>query len=213
LAGDARDTRREYGFGALRRAMLAQSPHDQFAAWMDAAVRAQLRDTTAMALATASGAGKPGVRIVLLKHFDANGYCWYTDLGSHKAADLSDNLQAELLFYWREFDRQIRISGTVERLADAEVDAYFTSRPLASKLSAAASSQSSTIEDRAALEAEYDRIERQHPDGDVPRPERWGGFRLVAETFEFWQGRKGRLHDRFRYAIADQDWQIERLQP
>jgi pyridoxamine 5'-phosphate oxidase len=193
--------------------MLAQSPHDQFAAWMDAAVQAQLRDTTAMALATASGAGKPGVRIVLLKHFDANGYCWYTDLGSHKAADLSDNLQAELLFYWREFDRQIRISGTVERLADAEVDAYFTSRPLASKLSAAASSQSSTIEDRAALEAEYDRIERQHPDGDVPRPERWGGFRLVAETFEFWQGRKGRLHDRFRYAIADQDWQIERLQP
>lgn len=210
---DARDTRREYEFGELRRASLLASPHEQFAVWMNAAVQAQLKDATAMAIATSDGTGKPGVRIVLLKHFDAHGYCWYTDLSSPKATALRANQQAELLFYWREFDRQVRISGRVEQLTDAEADAYFDSRPGASKISAAASAQSQIIADRDALEAQYHDIEMRYPAGDVPRPHRWGGYRLDAQAFEFWQGRAGRLHDRFRYDRVAEEWHIDRLQP
>lgn len=210
---DQRSTRREYTAQALRRADLAGDPLEQFERWFGAAVDAQIADATAMALATASADGRPSVRIVLLKHFDADGFCWYTDYRSAKGEDLAANPQAACLFHWRELHRQVRISGTVERLDEQAAQAYFDSRPLDSRLSAAASRQSAPVADRETLERRVQALRREHPDGRVPRPADWGGYRLKASAFEFWQGREGRLHDRFRYAAHDDGWLIERLQP
>jgi pyridoxamine 5'-phosphate oxidase len=193
--------------------MLASSPHDQFAEWLKVAIEADLKDATAMAVATANGAGRPSVRTVLLKHSGNDGYCWYTDLGSQKAADLEGNNQAELLFYWREFERQVRISGIVETVSEEQADEYFATRPVDSKVAAAASAQSQPVADRDTLETAFEEVMARHPDGEVPRPRSWGGYRLIPDLFEFWQGRESRLHDRFRYVWDAAGWSIERLQP
>ena len=166
-----------------------------------------------MTLATATAQGMPSVRIVLLKHFDADGFCWYTDKSSQKGAELAANPQASLLFYWRELERQVRISGVVEALEDRFNDEYFHSRPEDSRFSAAASQQSQPVEARDTLKARIAELRRQHPDGDVPRPAQWGGYRLRAQQIEFWQGRENRLHDRFRFTREAAGWLIERLQP
>lgn len=218
---DQRHTRRDYAAPGLRRDGLAADPLDQFERWFRAAVDADLLDATAMALATAGADAVPDVRIVLLKHFDADGFCWYTDYRSAKGRDLAQNPRAACLFHWREFARQVRISGTVEKLDPATATAYFDSRPADSRFSAAASRQSAPVADRAALEAQVAELRRRHPDGRVPKPEDWGGYRLQPSSYEFWQGREGRLHDRFRYrrngpGAGRQNgggWLIERLQP
>jgi len=213
VSHDQKHNRREYAHGALRRADLAADPLMQFKAWMDQALAAELTDATAMALATADADGRPSNRIVLLKEFSSAGFTWFTDYRSRKGADLQANPHAALLFYWREFERQVRISGAVEKLSREDSASYFATRPQDSRLAAAASHQSAAVNDRQVLEQAVVTLAQQYPDGNVPLPEQWGGYRLVPASFEFWQGREGRLHDRFSYVLQAGRWQIERLQP
>jgi pyridoxamine 5'-phosphate oxidase len=213
VSHDQKDTRRDYSHSALHRNDLQPDPLLQFKLWMDDALAAELTDATAMSLATADTGGKPSNRIVLLKTFDDRGYTWFTDYRSHKGADLAANPQAALLFYWREFERQVRIEGPVAQVSPGESAEYFHSRPLDSRLAAAVSHQSAAVDNRELLEEAVARLREAHPDGEVPAPEDWGGYRLQPQRYEFWQGREGRLHDRFRYTQDAGDWRIERLQP
>lgn len=210
---DQRHTRRDYTAPALRRADLPEDPLVLFEQWFAEAAAAEIQDATAMALATANGAGVPSVRIVLLKHFGAEGFCWYTDYRSRKGKELADNPRAECLFHWRELSRQVRIAGTVTGLDAADADSYFHSRPADSRFSAAASHQSRPVASREMLESRVEELQRQYPDGDVPRPPEWGGYCLQPVSYEFWQGREGRLHDRFRYLRQHGGWLVDRLQP
>jgi pyridoxamine 5'-phosphate oxidase len=207
------DTRREYDCTSLNRSQLETNPFKQMNVWLEQAKQAELKDATAMTLATAGNDGMPDARIVLLKQFDEAGFCWYTSYNSPKGRQLEENGQACLLFYWREFDRQVRIQGQVEKLSALEADEYFHSRPLESQFSAAASEQSQAIDSRATLEAKVAALQNINAES-VERPEDWGGYRLIPNTFEFWQGRENRLHDRFHYALNNStDWLITRLQP
>lgn len=208
------DYRREYEAEGLRRDDLADNPFSQFANWLKDAEQACPQDATSMTLATADIDGKPAARIVLLKGFDEQGLVWYTDSRSDKGRQMAQNPQAALLFYWAPLERQVRITGTVEALPEETADAYFISRPKASQLSAAASAQSRVVANRAELEQRVVDLEANVGEGSVPRPIAWIGYRLQAETFEFWQGRPSRLHDRLRYQLqADASWQIDRLAP
>ena len=210
---DHRSTRREFLHGELHRADLLPEPHAMLAHWLKDAEAAGNFDVTAMALATASLTGQPSVRWVLLKHFDARGLCFYTDGRSRKGREMADNPQAALAFYWPENDRQLRVEGRVECLSEVDNEAYFNQRPLGSRLAAAASHQSQPLESREVLEARIERLRQQYPAGDVPRNPDWGGYRLVPELYEFWQGRESRLHDRFVYARTTDGWDIQRLMP
>jgi len=210
---DHREHRREYLNGVLSRAALPDDPLVLFGDWLEQAIASGAADATAMALATASPDGVPSVRVVLLKEHGPDGFVWFTDYGSRKGRDLALNPVASLVFYWREFSHQVRVSGPVERLDRARSEAYFASRPEDSRFSAAASDQSQPIADRSTLEARVAQLRRQYPDARVPMPEDWGGYLLEPETMEFWQGREGRLHDRFRYTRRAGGWDIERLQP
>ena len=207
------DTRREYDCTSLNRSQLDTNPFKQMDTWLEEAKQAELKDATAMTLATAGNDGMPDARIVLLKQFDEAGFCWYTSYNSPKGLQLDENGQACLLFYWREFDRQVRIQGKIQKLSAAEADEYFHSRPLESRFSAAASEQSQTIDSRAILEAKVEALQNINAES-VERPEDWGGYRLNPSTFEFWQGRENRLHDRFHYTLHNTtNWLITRLQP
>jgi pyridoxamine 5'-phosphate oxidase len=212
MTDDQRTIRRDYDLGELRRANLELDPKVQFSHWINRAIEEALIDATAMTLATANAAGRPSVRIVLLKHFDERGFAWYTSYHSQKGRELAENPNASLLFHWRELERQVRISGTVTRLSQGDSKAYFESRPRESQYSAAASDQSFVIANRAALEAKVDALLRQ---GGAPlaMPEHWGGYLLQPSEYEFWQGRTGRLHDRFIYRKTATGWHIDRLQP
>jgi pyridoxamine 5'-phosphate oxidase len=208
-----RDVRREYKYATLSSAEIAKDPLDQFKRWMGEAEKAEIQDVTAMALATSDAQGQPTVRIVLLKGFDEAGFSWFSDGGSEKGQALAANPRAELLFHWRELDRQIRIRGSVVALSAAEADAYFYSRPLASQLAAATSQQSRPVDSRDELEQRYKALAAQHTE-QAPRPQAWGGFKLRPEAYEFWQGREGRLHDRLQFKRdVEQHWQMQRLQP
>ena len=213
MSDNQRDVRRDYAQGELRRENIAQDPLQQFNAWLEDAQRAELVDATAMTLATVAANGQPSARVVLLKHFDAHGYAWYTGYGSQKGIELAANNKAILLFYWRELERQVRISGVVEQVPLEYSESYFASRPEDSRFSAAASEQSQVIAGRPELEAKVAELRGRYPDGNVPMPQTWGGYRLQPSEYEFWQGRVGRLHDRFRYQPAAGGWQIDRLQP
>ena len=210
---DKRELRRDYSFGSLSRTDLNVSPLEQFSRWFSDAENAGLVDVSAMALATSDLAGKPTARIVLLKHFDEFGFCWYTDYQSTKGSQLSANKYCEVLFYWKELDRQVRISGETNRTSSEESDNYFRERPIESQAACCASDQSSPIESREALEDRYRRQVALGTEEKLKRPERWGGYRLVPSEYEFWQGREGRLHDRFRYQLSNGQWSISRLQP
>jgi pyridoxamine 5'-phosphate oxidase len=210
---DQRHTRRDYVAAPLRRSNLAEDPLEQFHRWFSDAVAAGIEDVTAMALATATGDGTPSVRIVLLKHFDEDGFCWYTDYRSGKGRDLAANPRAACLFHWVPLHRQVRISGVVERLDEQSAIEYFASRPEDSRFSAAASQQSAPIDSRELLEARVAELRRLHADGAVGKPADRGGYRLRSEVYEFWQGREGRLHDRFRFTAGAAGWRVERLQP
>jgi pyridoxamine 5'-phosphate oxidase len=185
-----------------------------FAAWLQAAVDARLPEPGAMTLATATAGGAPSARMVLLRGFDERGLVFYTNYRSRKAAELDANPNAALVFFWASLHRQIRVEGTVEKVSAAEADSYFHSRPRTSRLGALASPQSSVIVGRHVLDDRLAELERLYADGEVPRPAHWGGYRVVPATFEFWQGRDSRLHDRLRYRPrADGAWLIERLAP
>jgi len=203
--------RREYRGEPLTEASAATDPFEQFARWFEQA-RATEADPTAMALATATPDGRPSARMVLLKGFDARGFVFYTNYDSRKAGEIEGTHRASLLFYWAGLERQVRIEGGIARVADAESDAYFLSRPLESRWSAHASPQSRVIESRESLEAAVARARAQFGD-TVPRPAGWGGFRVSPDAFEFWQGRENRLHDRLAYTRDAGSWRRERLAP
>ncbi len=209
------DTRRQYDYSSLSRKQLNTDPFKQMQLWLDQAKEAELKDATSMTLATTGTNGMPDARIVLLKQLDETGFCWYTNYASHKGQQIEANPQACLLFYWRDFDRQVKIQGIVEKLSAEEANEYFHSRPLASQFSAAASKQSQPIESRQVLESRLNSLQATNADA-VDRPQSWGGYRLVPSAFEFWQGRDNRLHDRFTYTLDNTetgDWLITRLQP
>ena len=210
---DHRNTRRDYTRAELRRSDLTPEPAQLLARWLEEAREAGNPDPTAMTLATADADGQPSARIVLFKHFEGEGLCWYTDSRSHKGRDLAENPRAALLFYWPETERQIRVEGSVSALPAELADDYFTQRPGGSRLAAAASLQSQPVDDRATLEQRVKDLEQQYPDGNVPRDPAWIGYRLAPELFEFWQGRASRLHDRFTYHHNGEHWEITRLMP
>lgn len=191
----------------------ADDPITQFAKWMTVATEYQLEDCSCMVLATVDSAGAPSVRTVLLKHFDQSGFCWYSNSESMKGQQLAVNPQAALQFYWSSLHRQVRISGVVEPLPREEAEAYFNSRPFGSKISASVSRQSSVIANRSELEAMAEEMAVQYPDGDVPCPADWCGYRLKPVTMEFWQGRENRLHDRLKYSLQAGEWLLARLAP
>ena len=211
----ATHARKEYEQATLDKTTVAQDPIRQFAAWYDEAVAADVSEPEAMTLATATPAGRPSARVVLLRGFDARGFCFYTNYGSHKGRELTANPHAALTFHWPDLERQIRIEGRVEQTTAAESDEYFRTRPSASRIGAWSSPQSEVISDRGSLEALFARFRADHPDDSaIPRPPNWGGFRVVPERIEFWQGRPSRLHDRLRFRRdADGAWILERLAP
>ena len=209
---DLTKIRREYSGIDFLEKDLAISPFDQFSEWFKEAGQVRADDVSSMTLATASSLGMPSARIVLLKHFDENGFCWYTDYESNKGQDLAENPQAELMFYWYGLERQVRIQGAVHKLTEAQADEYFLARPFASQVSAAASHQSHAVASRDVLKANVAALQLSSA-SELKRPGRWGGYCLVPTKLEFWQGREGRLHDRLVYSKNGDNWSITRLQP
>lgn len=205
--------RKDYGQASLNEDDVLDDPIQQFTRWFEQALKAEVNEPNAMSVATVDADGRPSSRIVLVKQFDERGFTWYTNYDSRKAQELRVNPHGALLFFWSELERQVRIEGRVETTSPEESDKYFHSRPLKSRLSAIASRQSAPIASRAALEQNYDAVAAQAGDAP-PRPANWGGFRLVPERIEFWQGRRSRFHDRIVYERQDDgSWTRQRLQP
>jgi pyridoxamine 5'-phosphate oxidase len=212
---DFAQARVSYERGALDVDSVDADPFVQFGAWFENALAADLLEPYAVTVATVGIDGQPSARIVLMRGWDAAGFVFFTNYESQKGHELAHTPRAALLFYWGPLEQQVRIEGSVERLSAAESDTYFARRPRGHRLSAWASHQSSVVPDRTYLEAEMDKYEREFPGDDVPRPDYWGGYRIKPGWFEFWQGRRNRVHDRivYRRAIASGAWSIERLAP
>ncbi|MGM0632464.1 MAG: pyridoxamine 5'-phosphate oxidase [Pseudomonadota bacterium] len=216
---DLATIRREYLRGGLRRDGLTADPWQLFSQWMKEALEIDIIDPTAMVLATGAAEGPISQRIVLLKDFDEQGLVFYTNYDSRKGRDMASRSQVSVLFPWHALERQVMVMGTVEKVSPRQSDAYFASRPRESRIAALVSRQSRPVPDRAALESEFHRLQEKYPGDDIPRPENWGGYRVRAQQFEFWQGGAHRLHDRFIYTLeggvsADgANWHLERLAP
>jgi pyridoxamine 5'-phosphate oxidase len=206
--------RQEYSERGLRRAELSPNPIVQFQAWLAEAHEAQILEPNAMILATVDREGHPWTRTVLLKICDHRGFSFFTNYSGAKGTHLDNEPRAAVTFWWGGLERQVNITGRVEKVSAAESDAYFISRPVASRLGAWASQQSSVLSSRDELEQRFAEARARFSNEDIPRPENWGGYRLSPRTIEFWQGRRSRLHDRFRYTREEQNrWRIDRLAP
>jgi len=210
---DLSEFRKEYTDRGLRREDLAADPMVQFERWFQQAVELKLHEPNAMSLATVDAASRPLLRTVLLKYFDTNGFVFFTNYQSRKAKHIADNPQVSLLFPWVLLERQVIVQGRAEKISAAESLKYFSSRPRDSQLGAWVSDQSSVISSRKLLMQKLAEIKDKFAHGEVPLPSFWGGYRIVPETIEFWQGGSARLHDRFLYEKKDGAWQIERLSP
>ncbi len=207
------DIRRDYRMAALDEAAAGDDPILFFRRWFGEAEAADIDEVNALTLATADADGAPHARIVLLKGLDERGFVFYTNYDSDKGVQILANPRAAAVFFWKELERQVRVEGRVERVSEAESDEYFNSRPVGSRIGAWASAQSRPVAAREDLEKAYAGFEKQFGAGNVPRPQYWGGFRLVAERVEFWQGRSSRLHDRIVFTKSAQGWEKVRLQP
>ena len=210
---DISNLREEYTQAGLSRASLLSSPFEQFELWFRQAQQAQLAEPNAMSLATASDQAVPALRTVLLKYFDDNGFVFFTNYSSNKARDINVNPQVALMFPWVALERQVVIQGRAEKISSAESLRYFISRPPGSQLGAWVSHQSSVITGRKVLEMKLAQMQQKFRDGKIPLPDFWGGYRVVPEKIEFWQGRPSRLHDRFLYSRQAGEWHIDRLAP
>jgi pyridoxamine 5'-phosphate oxidase len=205
--------RRDYALATLEERDVDPDPIRQFERWFADATAARVPEPNAMTLSTATRDGVPSARIVLLKGVDANGFAFFTDYRSRKGAELAENPLAALTFLWKEIERQVRITGSVSRVSAEESEAYFRTRPPGSRLGAWASHQSAVLASREELEARVQDMAGRFPDGDVPLPPHWGGFRVTPDEIEFWQGRPSRLHDRLLYRHGEHGWEISRLSP
>ncbi len=209
------DLREEYTLGGLDRDDLDPDPVVMLERWLGDAIDADLRDPTAMVVSTVSATGRPSSRMVLCKGLSAAGLVFYSNYGSQKGEELAGQPFCAALFPWHPLQRQVRVEGTVSRVDPADSDAYFATRPRPSQLGAVASPQSRVVESSAWLDERYAEVEARHDGQDIPRPPFWGGYLITPDRFEFWQGRKGRLHDRFRYLWVPtlRRWQVDRLAP
>lgn len=207
------DLRNEYCKEDLSERSVCTTPLEQFSSWFDEAIASELPEPTAMILSTVSEGGIPSSRVVLLKGVEEEGFVWFTNYASDKGTHIASNPNASLLFFWPELERQIRIQGLVSKISHEESVAYFNSRPRESQLGAWASNQSSVVESRSELEQRYSDATRQYDGADVPIPPTWGGYILHPTSYEFWQGRPSRMHDRIRYRLNNSVWIIERLAP
>jgi pyridoxamine 5'-phosphate oxidase len=208
------DLRQNYTFAGLLEQEAKDDPLEQFKIWFQEALQADLLEPNAMTLATVNGEGQPSARMVLLKNLDARGFVFYTNYNSQKGQHLTENPFAALVFWWDKLERQVRIEGAIEKVSPAESDQYFSSRPLTSQLGAWVSPQSQVIESREVLEDKLRELTRLSQNQELSRPEHWGGFRVIPQMIEFWQGRPSRLHDRLRYQLSSNNtWIRERLAP
>jgi pyridoxamine 5'-phosphate oxidase len=208
------DIRKDYQLQSLLETDVADNPFEQFNRWWDDAVKSELDEVNAMTLATASPTGMPSARIVLLKSASADGFVFFTNYNSHKGKELEENPFACLVFFWKELERQIRITGTIEKVSAAESDEYFHSRPVGSRIGAWASPQSSVIPSRETIEKNIVKFEQEFAGTEITRPPHWGGYIVKPTLIEFWQGRPNRLHDRIQYTKQQgESWKIERLAP
>jgi len=207
------DIRKDYKQRSLLEADVKPDAIEQFGIWWNEAVSSQIDEVNAMTLATASLNGVPSARIVLLKGYDHPGFTFFSNYNSHKAKEIADNPFVSLVFFWKELERQVRVEGTIEKISEEDSDIYFQSRPYGSRIGAWASPQSQVIPARELLENNYQELNEQYNNGDVPKPPHWGGYIVKPTLIEFWQGRTSRLHDRLQYTLLNNSWKIERLAP
>lgn len=207
------DMRQEYSAGGLAEADAGSDPFGLFRRWLDQSIAAGLPDPNAFTLATSTPDGWPSARAVLLKALDERGFTFFTNYDSRKGSELAANPRAAMVFLWQQLERQVRVEGTVEVVTAAESDEYYAVRPLGSRLGAWASPQSAVISGREYLEQQHAELTARYPDGVVPRPPNWGGYRVLPRVIEFWQGRPSRLHDRIRFTFDGSVWVRDRLAP
>lgn len=210
---DISNFRREYLRGGLNRQGLAEDPVEQFTNWFEQARKTDIADPTAMILATVDPTGRPSQRTVLLKYYDHSGFVFFTNYESRKAKEIATNAKVSLLFVWLELERQIMITGDAVKISAAESAKYFMTRPKDSQVAAWVSSQSHKLTSRQILMQKFSEMKRKVGEGKVPLPSFWGGYKVIPDEYEFWQGRKNRLHDRFHYIPSADGWKIERLAP